>query len=811
MKKIFTLGLLVVMAGVRAQLLSIVNNDTSICVGQSLTLQAVLSQQTSVNPVTVFGPPSADDSYSNLAPIGFTFNFFGNNYTNVAISSNGYIRFGIAGGGWSQWSIQNPSPSAANPTNAIYAPWADVFPGLNGQGTVRYKTIGTAPNRIFVVEYLDNPVFSASCSQFCYATQIKLFETSNVIETHIANYQTCPAWNQGRAIHGIQNAAGNIAFIVPGRNSPAQWNAQNDGYRWTPTGPNNYNMQPIQFNPTFMPANIPPNQIQWLANGTVAGTGLSLNVSPTQTTQYIVRFQYSSQCANSFSFADTVNVTVGNLPITVTPNQSICAGDSVQLTAQPTIPVQNVTYSWTPATGLSSTNTPSTWASPASTTTYTVQVNSPSCNASQNVTVTVNPLPTIQVNPPAAAICPGNNINLTASGASTYQWSPSTGLSNPSIAAPVAAPGGTTTYTVNGTDANGCQNSTSYTLTVYPSPTVNLMASSPGICLQDSVLLSASGAQSYSWSNLPGGISPTTPTVWISPGSTGIYRVTGTDANGCIDSAQVSVTVHPLPAVDFSPLPSSACIPATITWTDMSTISSGSIAAWNWQIDGYSSSSNLGNATVPVTYNFPGAFGAQLTVTSNQGCSATIRKDSVAFARPNPTAAFTFSPELANIGDPSYQFMDASSSDVVNWFWTFDDIGTASVQNPFYNFGQIGEFGVTLLVTNQFGCTDETFNSVRIEGISEIWIPSAFTPNGDGINDTFFPVGTNLTDNVTLEVLVYDRWGKLIYQGSNPQNPWDGTCASLTNCPVGAYSYRVIFVNEKNKYHEYMGKVALIR
>jgi gliding motility-associated-like protein len=808
MKQSLVVGLLFAVFGLRAQLLTIINNDTSICVGQSLTLQATLSQMTTINPVTVFGPPSSDDSYSNLVPLGFTFNFFGNNYTSVAISSNGYIRFGTGGGGWSQWSIQNASPSPANPTNAIYAPWADVFPGLGGQGTVRYKTIGTAPNRIFVVEYLDNPVFSSSCSQFCYATQIKLFESTNIVETHIANYQSCSSWNQGRAIHGIQNAAGNVAFIVPGRNSPAQWSAQNDGYRWTPTGPNNYTMQPIAFNPTFMPANIPPNQIQWLANGTVVGTGLSINVSPTQNTQYIVRFQYSAQCANSFSFADTVNVTVGNLPLTVTPNQTICAGDSVQLTAQPNIPVSNVTYLWSPNTNLSSTNTSSTWASPASTTTYSVQVSSPSCNATQNVTVTVNPLPTIQLSPQNPAICPGTSIMLTAAGASTYQWSPSTGLSNPSVATPDASPNSTTTYTVTGVNANGCQNNASITLTVHPSPSVNLIASAPGICLQDSVQLIASGAQSYVWSNLPGGITPSTPNVWISPQASGAYWVSGTDANGCVDSAQVAVTVHPLPNVDFNPLPASACVPATITWTDMSTVGSGNIVSWNWLIDGHGTS---GSATVPVNYNFPGAFGAELTVTTNQGCSATLRRDSVAFARPNPTAAFSYSPELANIGDPSYQFIDESSSDVVNWFWTFGDIGTAAVQNPFYNFGQIGEFWVNLQVSNQYGCTDETGTEVRIEGISEIWIPSAFTPNGDGLNDTFFPIGTNLTDNVTLEVLVYDRWGKMIYQGSNPNNPWDGTCETLVNCPVGSYSYRVIFINEKNKYQEFMGKVALIR
>lgn len=99
-------------------------------------------------------------------------------------------------------------------------------------GVISYKTVGNAPNRIFIVEFRDINMFS--CTNICYGAQIHLYEGSNIIETHIASKQLCPSWNSGRAIHGIQNANGTQAVAVPGRNFPTQWSATADGQRFTP-------------------------------------------------------------------------------------------------------------------------------------------------------------------------------------------------------------------------------------------------------------------------------------------------------------------------------------------------------------------------------------------------------------------------------------------------------------------------------------------------------------------------------------------------------------------------------------------------
>lgn len=807
---ITTLSILVgALLHAQGSLIQILNNDTNICTGNQLTLQAQLNANNNINPVTVWGPPTSDDQMSALVPIGFNFVFFGNTYNTCAIATNGYIQFGMGGNGYSPWAVNAAIPNSINPVNAIMAPWGDIYPGLGGQGQVRYKTIGTAPNRIFIVEWLDSPVYSSSCAQFCYGTQIKLFETTNVIETHIANYQACTAWNGGYAIHGIQNITGTVAYAVPGRNYPSIWSATNDGYRWTPTGATTYSGSAIPFNPTFMPANITPAQISWTANGANIGTGLTQTVSPNVTTQYIAKFNYSTVCSNSFSFADTVNVTVGQLSVQSSGNQSICPGGTAQIFVQPTNPMPNITYSWNPPTGLSATHIPNPTASPSQTTQYSVLVSSPTCSTTQSITVTVHPPAQVTASASPPAICPGASSTLNAQGAAQYQWTPATGLSNASIANPSASPPATTTYIVTGTDANGCVDSDTITLSVYPPTNISVSPTSAGICQNDSVTLTASGASQYYWI-LPGAGMPnpiTGSSITVSPTTTETYYVAGVDANQCVDTIPVTVTVYPSPVASFTP-PGGACVPASFTFSDNSTISSGSIAGWFWNIDGHG---YFATKDVTVTYQNPGTYGAYLMVVSDQGCTDTVAIPAAAFAYPNPVADFSYEPDNPTIADPTVQLVDESQGEIIAWEWTFEGVGTASHQNPAITFPGSGDFIVSLLVTSTNGCTDVANDVITVDAVNEIWIPSAFTPNGDGINETFFPVGTNLTEDVYLEVLVFDRWGDLVYSGFDPNKPWDGSCGTLTECPVGAYSYKVTYINEKGTFREFVGRVSLIR
>ncbi|MFN5319747.1 MAG: T9SS type A sorting domain-containing protein [Bacteroidia bacterium] len=176
-----------------------------------------------------------DDQYSAKIAIGFPFRFFGTEYDSLHISSNGYITFRNLPGSFSQFSVANSIPTGEQgnaPVNSIFLTWCDLNPSVNG--TISYYTANEAPNRIFIINYNNVPLFG--CSTILYTGQLQLHETSNNIEMHITNKLFCN--NQGGlgsyAIEGIQNATGTEGYAVPGRNNSGVWQAQNDAWRFDP-------------------------------------------------------------------------------------------------------------------------------------------------------------------------------------------------------------------------------------------------------------------------------------------------------------------------------------------------------------------------------------------------------------------------------------------------------------------------------------------------------------------------------------------------------------------------------------------------
>ena len=156
---------------------------------------------------------------------------------------------------------------------------------------------------------------------------------------------------------------------------------------------------------------------------------------------------------------DSASVIVADIPLTATVSgdSSLCVGETTQLTAG-----GGTIFSW-----ITGETTAAITVSPAATTTYTVVVSTATCPAdTATVTVTVNQLPVIQVTPDSVTIAQGTSTQLNASGASTYAWTPTEGLSCSNCSNPVASPTTTTTYWVTGTDVQGCSDITSVTVTV---------------------------------------------------------------------------------------------------------------------------------------------------------------------------------------------------------------------------------------------------------------------------------------------------------------------------------------------------------
>ncbi len=316
-------------------------------------------------------------------------------------------------------------------------------------------------------------------------------------------------------------------------------------------------------------------------------TTATMNVCPTSTTNYIVTVTGVNGCSDS----DNVTITVWPLPTAnAGADVSICVNECTNLTA-----IGGIVYNW--STG---DNTATINVCPLSTETYTVTVtNANGCTDSDNVIVTVMPLPTADAGPDVS-VCLTDCVNLTGAGGINYTWN--NGLTNSIIN---VCPSTTTTYTVTVAIGSGCSDSDDVTVTVMPLPTANA-GPDVQICLSDCTDLMASGGLFYLWNT--GG---NTAIINVCPVNTETYTVTVTDVNGCTNSDNVIVTVIPFPIVD-------AGADATICENDSLLINDATAMDYN-SIEWSSTEGSFSNANVLQTYykpvDGPGYFPRDITIT----------------------------------------------------------------------------------------------------------------------------------------------------------------------------------------------------
>ena len=264
--------------------------------------------------------------------------------------------------------------------------------------------------------------------------------------------------------------------------------------------------------------------------------------------------------ANSCTGTSTLTILNVSSSVLSVDNPTICIGSPATITVS-----GGTSYTWTPATGLSATSGNSVTATNlSSTTVYTITANSAgSCSATTTATVTVNTLPNLSINSPTICVSQ-QTATLTVNGADTYTWNPTTGLSSSIGSGINAIPPSTQNYTVTGTDANGCVNTVTTTVTVNSLPTITVNSAS--ICLgQQTATLTAGGASTYSWTPLTNLTPSTGSIVTAKPPSTQNYTVTGIDLNGCVNTATTSVTIYALPNVTSTTVSVCQGFPGTLT------------------------------------------------------------------------------------------------------------------------------------------------------------------------------------------------------------------------------------------------------
>lgn len=503
--------------------------DQTICVPNCATLTGTFVPTNQTNAYAASTIPYApdpynagtaiflsDDQWSPVIPIPFTFCFYGNPYNSCLIGSNGLISFTLTGaGGYCQWPINAAVPTNLDPMNTVMGPWQDLYPP--GGGQIRYATYGAAPCRRFVVSWYQMPMYS--CTTTLCTQQIILYETTNIIDNFIQTKGTCP-WNGGHAIQAVHNINGTQAVVQAGRNNPVVWTTTNDGKRWTPSGANTYT-------------------IAWYQGANLIGNTATVNVCPTNTTNYTFQATYTNCNNQQVTVSDQVQVTVSALVTTAGPDQNICQGGCATLTGNA---VGATGYTWVSLPGnINVGNTAVINVCPPTTTTYVVTATDGVCNGSDTVVVNVAPMTTASAGPDDT-VCSGSCTNLQASGGVGYSWAADPSFVGPTnIANPQACPTVTTTYVVTVTDINGCIGTDTVIIYVAPTPLSVTITPTDNTCFgacNGQATANPSGGYapySYLWSNA----ATTATTTGLCAGG---YNVTVTDMIGCTATASVTIT-----------------------------------------------------------------------------------------------------------------------------------------------------------------------------------------------------------------------------------------------------------------------------
>ena len=478
-------------------------------------------------------------------------------------------------------------------------------------------------------------------------------------------------------------------------------------------------------------------------------------------------------CSDTFSLL----VKVDSLPLLDAGiDQAYCIGDTVQLLATGAI-----TYTWSPVIGLSDPTIANPQVFVTTTTTYTVTgTGANGCFTTDDITITVNPLPVIDAGNDLA-ICIGDTIvlggSLSGPITATYLWTPSTGLNFDNVPNPIAAPQVTTKYFLEVVDSNSCISIDSIEVIVNPLPVIDAGVDT-SVCKGATIQLNATGAVSYLWSPITGLSDPFIGNPIASIDTTTRYIVTGTDANGCVSTDTLLVEVLD---VDFladlelcegeslrlNPMITGDTAGVTYLWTPTRSISASTIR--NPIVD-----------PLATTKYY-------LEVTNANGCKAV---DSVIIKvnlTPIPEFIVDFSVECDGL---TSQINNYTINGIVH-LWNVNGSSDTLISvepNLDLEFNSTNE--ITLIAINNT-CADTLTKLIEVgevENYLELIQTNIFTPNGDGINDAFRVEFKGDLVNCA-EILIFNRWGDVVYTSNVERSGWDGRTQSGDKAPPGTYFY----------------------
>ena len=803
-------------------------NDTTIsCLQQCLDLKARIPDVRSSETYSVISIPytpyayttaggttdplvDADDNFSDSFKLPFPFCFYGDVYNKLCVGSNGVITFDVVSNAKKAESYvinnSNTLPySGGVPDNigVFYAPKASIFLAYYDMNPltsppehkIEWRVEGTAPCRRFVVSYfhLGNYETGAcpNATNLC-TMQAVLYEGSGIIDVFYQNKPACIASTNGNGISiaGVQNWNQNQAVTPPGRNCTV-WTAVNEGIRYVPSGTTSLLDSVSLFKNGVW---VKTGTTTPLGNGELEAT-FSNVCQAEDSMSYVVRAFYR-QCDNAAiqtEGSDTMIVYKTLNPINDTITNVLCNGGLG--IARVTSPLAaNIEYS---INGGTSWQTSPVFNVPAGTYTILARVIGSACGGSTVVTVTEPPVLTA-FSTPAATNCANNtgSITITAGGGTpVYEYSIDNGANYQSSNQFLNLAMGN--YNIKVRDANSCIKNLTQTVLLNDTMRLELGPDST-ICFGKTItLLPQTNAltDTFKWTPKITLNYDTVKNPIATPTDTTKYFLTA-KWGVCLRKDSITINVLHKP-VAYAGKDTTICYKTNATLFGSASNLSGTVNyAWSPPDSLNTPNAATTIARIDTTRKFT------LTVTDNYGCSFSVTDSMWVFMMP-PLVVFAGNDTNAILGRP-HQMLASGGT---NYVWS----PTGPLNNPFIANPLATLFTDTyfhVLVTDAIGCTDDDDVFIKVYEGPTYYLPNAFTPNGDGLNDVFRPIPVGIRSTESFRV--FNRYGEQMFETRKWMQGWDGTINGKP-AATGTYVWMIKGIDTNGGVVEMKGTVILIR
>lgn len=528
----------------------------------------------------------------------------------------------------------------------------------------------------------------------------------------------------------------------------------------------------------------------WPNDGLSDSTILNPTASPLSTTSYVITLT-DGYCQNK----DTVTIFVDeNLPDPNFQTTHLCYNTPVQFTDE-SMTIAGATWDWDFGDGTTSqqVNPEHTYNTiglmPIS---LTITYDSTQCKSTLLDTVLVNPLPIADAGLDLE-VCKGEDVLLSASGGIEYQWINAAVPGFEYVAKAIE----TTVFSVEVTDINNCKDVDQVTVYVKDLPYVDA-GEDVEICEGEEIALLAEGNGIFNWEN---GLSNQADFL-VSPSQTSIFSVSLLGDNECENQDSLLVRVHSLPNISFASN-SVVCQGEEISFRAYGDAGTDEIISWEWD---FGDGAFENGREVAHIYEDVGGYDVTLKAVSEFNCENDFVLADVVQVNPNPTAEFYSDKREYTTIENEVQFLNYST-DVTESYWDFGDGFYANTMEPSHQYEEEGVYEVTLEVWNDYACSDKLTQEVTIESDYTLWIPNAFTPNGDGLDETFAPKGFGVE---AFNMIVYTRWGEEVFFTQDLDAGWNGKLDGVEQAPTGIYTYRIVTEDANGKVRTYQGEINLM-